>query len=188
VNIDNKADNQGFGDIAVVSTKFSSVSEQIADFLTLLEPQIELDVDTSQNLLNGISFATNDFQSPVTSYLAFEMSGILMKKGAQRAKALYNTSPRPDSSAFFPPVQQQPFQSVAPMQPVQPMQQAPQQPFIQQQPIAAPFNSGQAFVPQQPAQQPIAPQVPQQPMQQPTQQQTPPDWLTPKIYKGSTVL
>jgi len=83
VNIDNKADNQGYGDIVLVSTKLSSVSEEVANLLFSLE--MKLDVDSASNLLAGISIATNNFQNPSTSSLAFEMAGLLMKNGAARA-------------------------------------------------------------------------------------------------------
>lgn len=171
VNIDNNAANQGYGDVAVVSSKFSSRSEQVADFLTLLEPQIELDVDTSQDLLSGILFATNDFKMPQTSYLAFEMAGILMKKGAVRkdlvggGQSLPNNMP---AQSFFPPTQ-----------PMQPQASTPIQQPVQSEPME--------FVPTPQPSQPV--------QQQPTQQQpanqneqAPSDWLTPKVYKGSTIL
>ncbi|MDP3726731.1 MAG: hypothetical protein Q8Q96_00255, partial [bacterium] len=42
-----------------------------------------------------ISFATDNFQKPTTSFLAFEMAGLLIKKGAVR-----KTSPKDESTAF----------------------------------------------------------------------------------------
>ncbi|HSD98715.1 MAG TPA: hypothetical protein VLB73_03380, partial [Patescibacteria group bacterium] len=63
VNIDNRSNNTKYGDVVHVDSRFSSLSEEVADFLTLLEPQIELDKDSSQNLLSGILAATNDFQN-----------------------------------------------------------------------------------------------------------------------------
>ncbi|HEV2339614.1 MAG TPA: hypothetical protein VGT05_02475 [Patescibacteria group bacterium] len=155
VNVDNKPENKNYGDVVVVSPKFSSVSEQIADFVTLLEPQIELTVDASQNLFTGISYATSDFTSQKTSYLAFEMAGILMKKGAKRQTSPVVTVPAGQPvSQFFPPI------------PNSPLQQQPVQPVTQPAPV----------------QQSV------QPAQQTQQAQTPADWLTPKVYKGSTIL
>jgi len=178
VNIDNKAVNERYGDIVIVDQKWSSVSEQIADFVTLLEPQIELDRDTAQNLLNGIDYATQDFTSPRTSYLAFEVAGILMKKGAirQKAQAISSVSQQPynaEADTFFPPVQQS--RSAGQPQPVQ-----------SPQPVQQPIQPSSSWQPQlQPNDQMQQPQ-PQQSQQQ--AHQTPPDWLTPKVYKGSTVL
>ena len=82
VNIDNAPDNQGFGDIVMVSTKFSSISEQIANLI--LSENLPMDQDIAQNLFSGISFATDNFQNPRTSSMAFEMAGVLMRNGAQR--------------------------------------------------------------------------------------------------------
>lgn len=82
VNIDNKAQNQGYGDILMVSNKLSSISEAVANLIVSLN--YRLDVDSAQNLILGIASATNNFQNPNTSSLAFEMAGILMRAGAQR--------------------------------------------------------------------------------------------------------
>lgn len=224
VNIDNKAENTKYGDVVVVSTRFSSVSEQVADFLTLLEPQIELDRDTSQNLFDGVSFATKDYTAPNTSYLAFEMAGILMKKGATRYKTPgAAVQPGQQASQYFPPIQNNPVQPVQqpaqqpvtqPMQPqafqptasqptqqfnpVQPSQFNQPTPFAQpqSQPMPSFGNSqGQQFNPvenqqNQPAQQPVQNQPAQSFNQTQGQQQdqAPADWLTPKVYKGSSVL
>ena len=203
VNVDNKEENQKYGTVLNVSSRFSSVSEQIADFVTLLEPQVELDVDTCQDLLTGILFATRDFTAPTTSYLAFEMAGILMKKGAKRsmpATAQPNTVQNPNN--FFPPQQpvaqsqpmpaQQPVMQQAPVMP-QPMQQMPAQEFMPQPQPVQPMQEFSMPAQQPVMQQPVMQQAPvmPQPMQQPQAQQpqeTPADWLTPKVYKGSTVL
>jgi hypothetical protein len=188
VNIDNKPDNQGFGDVILVSPKFSSVSEQVAHLLSQIET-IEIDQDIAQNLMSGIAQATNDFQDPKTSYLAFEMAGILMRKGAIRKKASQKEERQESNASFFP---YQPQQS----QPMQPQRMT--QPFRQPQQFRPQFP--RPFQPQQnqpqPIQQPVQPNP--QPVNQPQQNQSgqdnrqqrqaPPDWLTPKVYKGSTVL
>lgn len=200
VNIDNKQTNTGFGDVVHVSPRFSSIAEMVADFLTLLEPQIELDVDTAQNLLSGILSANADFQNGQGSYLAFEMAGILMKKGAVRS--INGTFANPTTTAmpttnYFPTSNvanaQQPFDNAQGLQ--QPVQQpVVTQPVIQQSAIQQPtapssqqFPPVQQFTPaQNPAVQPVQPVIPQP--QQLNNQQPPADWLTPKVYKGSTVL
>ncbi|HBB76767.1 MAG: hypothetical protein A2186_01210 [Candidatus Levybacteria bacterium RIFOXYA1_FULL_41_10] len=82
VNIDNKPDNQGYGDVVVVSPTASSVSEQVGDLILGLG--LRLDPDSSQNLMSGISYATNDFASDRTTPLAFEIASILMRNGARR--------------------------------------------------------------------------------------------------------
>lgn len=82
INIDNKENNEQYGDIVLVSPKLSSVSEGVADLSLALG--LNIDQDAAQNLLDGISSATENFQSPKTSSLAFEMVALLMKKGARR--------------------------------------------------------------------------------------------------------
>ena len=82
INIDNKPENQGFGDIPLISKNSSSVSELVASFISSLD--FNIDVDVASNLLSGIISATDNFQNVNTSPLSFEMAGILMKKGAVR--------------------------------------------------------------------------------------------------------
>lgn len=82
VNIDNRSDNQGYGDIVFVEPQASSVSEITGNII--LAEGLRLDSDSSQNILLGISDATDNFMSPQTSPMAFEMSGIMMRNGARR--------------------------------------------------------------------------------------------------------
>lgn len=197
INIDNKTHNQGFGDVVFVAPKFSSVSEQMAQLLVFLEANV--DVDIAQNLLSGISSATNNFQSPKTSYVAFEMAGYLIKKGAVRPKTDSQVSPNTDET-FFPSFKtntlSQGQQGTFPKlnRPQQQQQnrfhQRPQQNQFQQQP-------------NQPASQPVQ-RTPSQPQQlgqftgypqaakqtrggKEDEQEAPPDWLTPKVYKSSNL-
>jgi nanoRNase/pAp phosphatase (c-di-AMP/oligoRNAs hydrolase) len=110
VNIDNSPENQGFGDIVMVSNRFSSVSESIADLITALNFKIDLDI--AQNLMLGIAVATDNFQNPSTSPLAFEMAGIMLRNGALRPT---NQTPRRKLNMEFDekdePVQQRPVVS-----------------------------------------------------------------------------
>lgn len=82
INIDYKPDNQGFGDIPLIGKNSSSVSELVASFISSLD--LNMDVDIASNLLAGITSATDNFQNPSTSALAFETAANLMKKGAVR--------------------------------------------------------------------------------------------------------
>lgn len=191
VNIDNKVENQGFGEIVTVSPKFSSVSEMVSDLL--LGIGVSIDVDIAQNLLSGISHATNNFQDQKTSYLAFEMAGVLMQKGAVRVQ---KDRARGDESFFKPRVgQQMPSRQAMPQgdfpPPMSqataqqrfggPSRQFPKKPQqfprqSQQSNDAASRLAGQS--------QPVTSQVaPKDEGEEP-----PSDWLTPKVYKGSTNL
>lgn len=91
VNIDNKHDNQGFGDIVLVSPGHSSISEKISDLMLSLD--LPMDIDIAQNLMLGIESATDNFQDPKTSPTAFEQAAILMKKGAMRTGPSLKRSP-----------------------------------------------------------------------------------------------
>lgn len=82
INIDNKRENQGYGDVVAVSPDFSSVSEQVADIVLSLG--FRIDRDTAQNLLNGIIYATKNFQEATTSPIAFEIASLLLRNGARR--------------------------------------------------------------------------------------------------------
>lgn len=181
VNIDNHSHNEGFGNVSLISSEFSSISEQVAYLLTHFEGQIDIDLDISQNLLTGISSATNDFQDQKTSYLAFEMAGILLKKGATRQRVSHSVVKDESNSAFFPYRPQQP--------PVQPFATLPRQQSFNQ-PMQRVIQSSQQS--QGSMQSSKDQQVSQQnQLQGDTKQQpkqTPPDWLTPKVYKGSSVL
>ena len=108
INIDNKAENQGYGDIPLVSKNLSSVSEEVASIILSLG--LKIDIDIAQNLLFGIDAGTDSFQNPNTTSLAFEMAAILMKKGAVRKKAAVRKSEiqNEDAYSFFAPPPKQP--------------------------------------------------------------------------------
>lgn len=144
VNIDNKSDNQGFGDVVLVSPQFSSVSEQITSLMSALP--LDIDIDVAQNLLSGIAFATENFQSPKATSVAFEMAALLMKKGAQRKEQ--QIKQLTDFDSFF-----------APKSDIQ----------AQKKPLGASLGAIEE-------------------VEREKKKEAPPDWLTPKIYKGSTIL
>lgn len=184
VNIDNNSTNQGYGDIVFVDTNASSVSEQIADLVLTLG--FNIDADIAQNLMSGISGATQNFQSPNTTSLAFEMMGILLRKGAQRPM----TRPLPQQPAIRDEAQVKADLSGFMQQQPAPLQPAPQQPMIPS------MQHGQNE-PRRPLGQPPQPQTQMQqqqtqPMQneqadvQDSNNKPPLDWLAPKVYKGSS--
>lgn len=195
INIDNKRENQGFGEIVFVSPQYSSVSEQMMQVLNVL--QIPIDIDIAQNLLSGIAMATNNFADPKTSVAAFEAVAVLMKKGAIRPSSVVRPQPAADAS-FYTPLQNQPRTRQFPQRPA--AQFPPQQRDFSQRQINAP----RAQRPQPTYQQPVNNQIPprQQASQRPAPQTTgasqntnqsqdeeaPSDWLTPKVYKGSTLV
>ena len=103
VNIDNKAENQGFGDIVMVSQRLSSISEGVGSLILSLN--LKIDRDIAQNLMLGIAVATNNFQAESTSALAFEMAGTLMRTGALRPTV---SMPRRKMNMAFEEVEEKP--------------------------------------------------------------------------------
>lgn len=206
VNIDNKTDNSKFGDVAIVDEQMSSVSEIVAQIITFLN--FPMDIDIAQNLMSGILNGTDNFQSPKTSPLAFEMVGILMKNGAVRKQALPQRPMIPANNQFLDQSfgldnQADPFGTKLP-QPFpkpnrmpQPQRQQFPRPFPQTQPMQqtqAPRMPMQNQMPNQNQPRPMPRPMPQ-PMVQPQQNNNniqqpdaPADWLTPKVYKGSSTL
>ena len=164
VNIDNKEENQGYGDIVLVSPQFSSVSEQVAEFAFALG--LRIDQDMAQNLLSGITTATKNFQDPRTTSLALEMAGLMMKRGATRVRSVAGGSERQNGqSATGPFVQEQPTRPSHATRPA---------PVV---PTPAPVRS----------EAPRPSVQPEPALSEENEDDTPPvDWLAPKVYKGSS--
>jgi hypothetical protein len=211
VNIDNQNENQGFGDVVLVTPQASSVSELVASLLQSLE--IDMDQDISQNLMSGIAQATNNFQNPTTTYMAFAMVAEFMKKGAKRPAIDARPAENP-KSPFGPFTMPQPRQNNQPRQQQQnqprqqrPWEQRPQQQNqprqqMQQQrvspmPQPAPVATSQPVAAPQPMMMPTPAPMAQNPQKAAHQvehkedkedSETPPDWLAPKVYKSSTLI
>lgn len=184
INIDNSSNNRGYGDVVLVSDKFSSLSEQVADLMLNLD--LELDRDMAQNLLSGITQATDNFQSPRTSFLAFEIAAILMKRGATRDVRQMQSnahSERRDN-------RQGQQREEAPRQ-VQQIQQSQQNGPSRQQPRedrreAIRNALRQRAQNRQNNQQDRSDDRRDRSDNRQSDQKPPSDWLTPKVYKGSS--
>lgn len=158
VNIDKAGNNEGFGDVVVIGQGASSVSEQVANILVSLA--YPMDPDIAQNLMSGIVTSTQDFQSSLTSSLAFEMTGVLLRNGAVRESS-------GSGSARVSPQQVNPLDMMLPTPTSTTPRLAPKSP--------------QAVTPQA-----IPPQAIREFPREQKKDEAPPDWLSPKIYKGST--
>jgi hypothetical protein len=170
INIDTNPANQGFGDVVLVAQQSSSLSEVVAD--VLLSLGLRLEQDTAQNLLDGIMDATQNFQASATSALAFEIASLLMKRGAQRRQAHV----------------QQPSQHM-PTAPVATHSRAVQQPRADyQEPQPRPQTEEDQFADRRNQVQPSYQEEPQAPATngRSPQDTAPIDWLSPKVYKGSS--
>lgn len=177
VNIDNSVNNALFGDVVLVDASYSSLSEIVAKLTQELGLQVEFDV--AQNMLDGIAASTNNFSSPKTSPIAFEMAGVLMSRGAVR-KNVKETRPQSNDTSLQmlgknpqsgqKPQQQKnqnrPFDSVQ-NKPQQQQQQNPKKYQPQQQ------NNNQQWNSQPTQQQQPRPQEQPRPVEQPRQNDEP---------------
>lgn len=164
INIDYKPENQGFGDIPLIGKNASSVSELMANFITSLD--LRMDVDIASNLLTGIISATDNFQSPATSSLAFETAAFLLKKGAVRQTKDSRKGVIEDS--FFAPKSD--------LSNVRLQQQTPSFPKTSAFANAlADKSADEKFGTEE-----------KKPEVKSDEDNPPEDWLSPKIYKGST--
>ena len=178
INIDNKPENQGYGDIIMVSSKFSSISEAVANLILTVGAKMDLDI--AENLMLGIATATNNFQDPRTSSMAFEMAGILMRNGALRPTPNQPKRPLMEDNQF-----------------AMPQPNFPRNPIVQPQPVQNPTQRSTQSTQvrsveqmrDQLRKQEQAPIEDVEAKEGPAMGETPPDdWLAPKIYKGSTNL
>lgn len=187
VNIDKADANEGFGDVVIVGQGASSVSEQIANLLLTLN--YPMDPDIAQNLMSGLIVASGNFQSPKTSSLAFEMAGILLRNGAKRESLRVAPQFAPQAQSqnqprqFTQPRTNQAFPQQANRQQVAQALRPDAGQVLRQvanrnasgQAVSA--SSAQAEFPREQKKNDVSPDAPQD---------TPPDWLSPKIFKGST--
>ena len=175
INIDSQNQNQRFGKLNIIDPSVSSVSELGMYLLSQLN--LPVDPDIASNLLAGITSGSQNFTSKETSITTFEAATVCLRNGAR--KSMPNTP-------HFQPANFQPPQHPAAPKPAFTSYPIPNSPF--------PKSSGGIKTPQiepkqstmsQPHQPPYK-QTSSYPKQQPAE--APPDWLKPKIYKGSTLL
>ncbi len=199
INIDNGAENQGYGDVVIIDLNSSSVSEQVTKLIVSLG--FEIDLDVAQNLFSGIAQGTSNFQDISTSPQAFEMAGMLMNKGAirQRVERMEKTIQSQEENLFEP---QNPGEVLQQLSQIQGYRGQQQKRFENkgtrlQSPRGA-SSGGQGNFPQKVQQNQLRPQKQEQPQSQEQTQNPdlpvgrqdlknpPEEWLTPKVYKGST--
>ena len=192
VNIDNKQENQGYGDVVLVSPRYSSVCEYVGELLMVVHP--EVDIDAAQNLLDGIMYATENFQSPRTSSLAFETAAQMMRQGAVRNRMpMPAPLPRPRQD-FGPQVGQQPRKQHMGQQDRDQDRRGQMQHRRQQQsrtqhsppPRQDVSHQSQQRQDQSLVQSGQSGQHPQATNSGFDDTPPPSDWLTPKVYKGSS--
>lgn len=168
INIDINRNNSMFGKVNFVDSNISSISELTLGLLSNLG--ITLNADITTNLLAGIVDSTNNFNSSQTQASTYEAAALCLRSGARKIAQSTNSF----KEQSFKPVKQMPIQ-----------QQTVNQSF-QQPPVGIkPQQKPRSFVP---SPQPQFNQTVQNQPQVKKQNEAPPDWLKPKIYKGSTLL
>ncbi len=213
VNIDNDPVNTLFGDIVLVDSSFSSISEIITKIAQILNLQVEFDV--AQNLLDGISFATQNYSSPKTSPIAFEAASTLLQRGAVR-RTMKDIRPATSDTSLsqLNKGQNQQFNQSLQKQfgkPSTQFSQKPAQSFSQPQPShdvmqtqsIAQEEFGDEEVSTPPARsaapssaRPNIPPAEEFPMDEnedavtkpeniPTEDEAPSDWFVPKVFKST---
>lgn len=199
INIDDDSANSNFGKINLVDPASSSISEIVLSLMDQIGLTIEADMAT--NLLAGLTSATDNFASVQTTAGTFENAALLLKYGAKKMP-IRESRPTPAPQFTRPDYRQE----INPQKSPSLFGKTSRTPFSR--PASTPATPQSFYKPKiQPQQRPFmrqgqGQQSPQQMQQQPLQQQlqkpstnesgkppeTPPDWLKPKIYKGSTLL
>ncbi|MCJ7739765.1 DHH family phosphoesterase [Candidatus Microgenomates bacterium] len=181
INIDSHPQNSRYGRINLVDNSVSCTSELVASLFSMLG--LTIDPDISGNLYAGIVDGTKNFTSPQTTAGTFETVALCLKSGTKKTSSssvqpspgfnqnLGQNYPSP-FAPFSPPIKQQTYST--PSQKPN-FGQFQRQPFMQKNPVKKPTNPTPAFhQPEQGAKN--------------QQNEAPPDWLKPKIFKGSTLL
>lgn len=157
-NVDTQSANTSFGQTNVLDSQASSVSEVMVNLLADLG--LAMDADTASNLLAGIFEATNNLTDPKVTADTYMAVANCLRVGGRKPQAVDTTIPASsglDLSALIP---KQP-QTVS---------------FI---------DAGDHSAPVAQAQQPSPEELP---MGEGVISETvEPEWLTPKIFKGSSI-
>lgn len=172
INIDIMKENQNFGKVNYVDSSVSSVSELFISSFSALGMNIDKDIAT--NLLIGITYGSNNFSSPQTSASTFEAAAVCLKYGAVHMSSFKNNQPIQTNLPQISPK----FTNI----PLKQTVTAPTNPLIIP---SASFTNPQRKI------RIFSPKPKTSPSFVPIKTSSsaaPPDWLKPKIYKGSTLL
>lgn len=176
INIDNHAANTGFGTSNVVD-QGASISEMMADLIPNLG--LPLDGDTASNILAGIFDATANLGGPNVGPDVFLAVANCLRAGGKRPGVSQKiTRAGPDSMNTQPAQTGLDLSALLPKEASIPRQSEPQ-------PIVPPPVQNEFPTP------PVVPQslsseTPRGEVVTPgTEIEAEPDWLTPKVFKGS---
>lgn len=170
VNIDNNQANTNFGQTNIVDPNAASISEMVVSIISSLV--LPFDADMASNLIAGIFEATSNLTSDKGNAETFMAMANCLRVGGRKPQAPsgFSATGGPasgwDLSALMPPqpASQQVSGSVS--------QQQPTEAFVNPTIVGQPTPS--------PEERPSFEQVV-------SESEAEPDWLTPKIFKGSSI-
>lgn len=166
INISRSQPDENFAKINLVVSQAASTSEIIAFFLEHLG--VKPDQDMASNLLAGIEFGSNNFTSPSTNAVTFEMAALALRAGGKRI-----SSPQAQPSkkvAFFPEEKKEERKEERREEKKEVKKEEKKE--EKKPPIAPSFAKASE----------------DKKGTEDKGEKAPPDWLKPKIYKGSTLL
>lgn len=163
VNIDNQ-NNASFGSTNIVDTTASSVSEIVANLMSDLG--INLDADSASNLLAGIFDTTQNLVNGQLSADTYLAVANLLRAGGKKP-GVPQSPTQPNLSALIPP--DQTFS--------QPSSEFTTPPVVAEPTQAQPIMMGNNQP--SPEERPVDEGVSSETIE--------PEWLTPKIFKGSSL-
>lgn len=174
VNIDNQASNSSFGQTNVLDTVASSVSEVMTNLISDLG--FNLDADSASNLLAGIFESTNNLLDPKVTADTYMAVAQCLRVGGRKPQPK-NETPQYDLSVLMPKTNPQ------------------DQNVLNTQPQTSAIPDFMASVGIKPAPQTSASTNDQNqasPEERPVEEgviseTVEPEWLTPKIFKGTSL-
>lgn len=178
VNIDTQVSNTSFGQTNILDTNASSVCEVIANLLSDLG--YSLDADCASNLLAGVFEATNSLTDPKTTADTYMMVANCLRVGGRKPGSgaqVISSQPQVTQSQQTAPAYD--WTALMPKeQPIQPVADYAVPPVVQSTSQTQPIDVGddsQASSEERPYEEGVISETPE------------PDWLTPKIFKGSSL-
>lgn len=165
VNIDTQETNSSFGQTNVVDTQAASVSEVMANLISDLG--YRLDVDSASNLLAGIFDSTNNLQDAKVTADTYMAVAECLRVGGK--KPATRTQPAYDWNAVSAAIGQKSAPTAVPEFTVPPV-------VASTQPPSAPQGDKSQVSPEE---RPVEEGVISETVE--------PEWLTPKIFKGSSL-
>ena len=90
LNIDNQIANENFGEINFIKNSNVSLAETVTTILKSLDVDNLFDKNTASWLLNGVIWASQNFQNQMTSSDTLKTASYLTEKGAEHQKIIHH--------------------------------------------------------------------------------------------------